>query len=72
MGLMAGRYPHEFGAPYNLPNFGQGIEGYNKLGIPVSEKLMSAILQDAGYFTGAIGKWHLGHEAKFHPQRAWL
>ena len=28
MGLMSGRYPHMFGAPYNLPNSGKGIEEY--------------------------------------------
>ena len=69
MGLLAGRYPHAFGAPYNLPNPGQGIEEYENEGIPVSETLMSAVLQGAGYRTGAIGKWHLGHTAPFHPNR---
>ena len=67
MGLMAGRYPHEFGAPFNLPNSGLGIEAYNREGIAVEEVLMSTALQDAGYFTGAIGKWHMGWESQFHP-----
>lgn len=69
MGLMTGRYPHSFGAPYNLPNSGLGIEDYNQKGIPVSEKLVSKMLQEAGYFTGAIGKWHLGIEPNAHPNR---
>lgn len=67
MGLMAGRYPHEFGAPFNLPNSGLGIESYNQEGIDVNEVLISTVLQDAGYFTGAIGKWHMGWEPQFHP-----
>ena len=64
---MSGRYPHEFGAPFNLPNIGMGIEEYNKEGIPVSETLISKVLQNAGYYTGAVGKWHMGEERKFHP-----
>lgn len=67
MGLMAGRYPHEFGAPFNLPNSGLGIEAYNREGIDVNEVLISTALQDAGYYTGAIGKWHMGWEPQFHP-----
>ncbi len=67
MGLMAGRYPHEFGAPYNLPNAGLGIEEYNHQGIPVEETLISTVLQDAGYYTGVMGKWHLGIDPPFHP-----
>ncbi len=67
MGLMSGRYPHTYGAPFNLPNSGQGIEEYNKEGIPVSETLISTVLQDASYYTGAIGKWHMGITQPFHP-----
>jgi arylsulfatase B len=67
MGMMAGRYPHTFGAPYNLPNSGMGIEEFNKEGIPTSETMISTVLREAGYFTGAIGKWHLGIAAEYHP-----
>lgn len=66
---MAGRYPHSFRAPFNLPNSGLGIEDYNRQGIDVNEKLISTVLQDAGYFTGAVGKWHLGIESQFHPNK---
>ena len=62
-GLMTGRYPHNFGAQFNLPS-----EGSN-LGVPRSEIFISKVLQDAGYFTGAIGKWHLGEAPEFHPNR---
>lgn len=69
MGLMTGRYPHTFGAPFNLPNSGLGIEDFNQRGIPVEENLVSTVLQNAGYFTGAIGKWHLGIQPEHHPNR---
>ena len=67
MGLMAGRYPHTFGAPFNLPNSDHGIKEYNKEGVPTGETLISTVLQNAGYYTGAIGKWHMGIEQPFHP-----
>lgn len=67
MGLMSGRYPHTFGAPFNLPNSGQGIEEYNAHGIDVDEQLISTTLNKAGYFTGAIGKWHMGIKQPYHP-----
>ena len=62
-GLMTGRYPHKIGAQFNLPS-----EGSN-LGVPRSEVFISKVLQDAGYFTGAIGKWHLGEAPEFHPNQ---
>ena len=62
MGLITGRYPHEFGGQYNLADVSSITEG-----IPVNEPLMSNMLKDAGYRTGLVGKWHLGKEAQFHP-----
>tara|TARA_B110000305_G_scaffold206388_1_gene237199 strand:- start:107 stop:1594 length:1488 start_codon:yes stop_codon:yes gene_type:complete len=67
MSMMAGRYSHKFGGPFNLPNPGLGIAEYNAKGIPESETLMSTTLQRAGYFTGAVGKWHMGINPEFHP-----
>ncbi|MDF7825389.1 sulfatase-like hydrolase/transferase [Pontiellaceae bacterium B12227] len=67
MGLLSGRYPHTFGGQFNLPPVHAGIEEYNKLGIPENETLISTVLQDAGYFTGIIGKWHLGEDPQYHP-----
>lgn len=67
MGLMSGRYPHDIGAPFNLPAASNGIAKYNAQGIDVNETLMSTVLQEAGYFTGAIGKWHMGIKPQFHP-----
>lgn len=67
MGLMTGRYPHDFGGPFNLPNGNRRMAEANRKGVPVGEKLISTMLQEAGYFTGAIGKWHMGTEQAFHP-----
>ncbi len=67
MGLFTGRYPHTFGTPFNLPNSGLGIEEYNRQGVPVDETLISTVLQGAGYYTGAVGKWHMGIDTPYHP-----
>ncbi len=32
MGLMSGRYPHVFGARFNLPNVNKGLEAYDDKG----------------------------------------
>lgn len=63
--LITGRYPHKIGTPYNLPANSETIGK----GVPVSEKFLSKELQDAGYYTGAIGKWHLGATEQFHPNK---
>ena len=67
MGMMTGRYPHRFGAPYNLPNTGHGIERFNHKGIPTTETTLGTMLQNAGYYTGAVGKWHMGYDQDFYP-----
>ncbi|MEQ8211564.1 MAG: sulfatase-like hydrolase/transferase [Lacipirellulaceae bacterium] len=69
MGMMTGRYPHEFGAPYNLPGNGKGTDADYRQGIDVREKLISRVLQEAGYFTGAVGKWHMGVMPEYHPNQ---
>ena len=67
MGLMTGRYPHAFGSPFNLPETGDGNQEYYNQGIDVDETLISTVLQRAGYYTGAMGKWHMGTAPQFHP-----
>lgn len=62
MGLITGRYPHEFGGQFNLADQASVTEG-----IPVNQRMMSNMLQDAGYRTGLVGKWHLGDESQYHP-----
>lgn len=63
--LLTGRYPQNIGTPYNLRD-----EGFKSdLGVPLSETFMSNALQDAGYFTAAIGKWHAGDAERFRPNK---
>lgn len=59
--LLTGRYPHKIGAQFNLP-----VDG-STVGIDTSETFISKALQQAGYHTGAIGKWHLGEESPYQP-----
>lgn len=40
-----------------------------KFGINSQEVLLSEILKSKGYATGAVGKWHLGHQPKFLPKQ---
>ncbi|WPR72988.1 sulfatase-like hydrolase/transferase [Flavobacterium sp. NG2] len=63
--LMTGRYPHQIGAPYNLSDNGRVTD----LGVPVNEIYMSNMLQGAGYYTSIVGKWHLGDNPQFRPNK---
>jgi len=63
--LMTGRYPHMIGTQYNLP---ANSETMGK-GVPVEESFISNEMQNAGYYTGIVGKWHLGATAQYHPNK---
>ncbi|XP_049861527.1 arylsulfatase B-like [Schistocerca gregaria] len=55
--LMTGKYPIRTGMQ------GHVIWGTEPRGLP-SGKILPQYLQDLGYVTRAIGKWHLGHHVK--------
>ena len=75
--LLTGRYPHRVGGlecAIGLGNVGRyddttRLRRTNDLGLPVGEVSLARRLKDAGYATALSGKWHLGYEPMFAPNR---
>lgn len=64
-GLMTGRYQQRFGHEFNP---GPATDRTPGIGLPRSETTFADRMQAAGYKTGIVGKWHLGHtDDEFHP-----
>ncbi|WP_437224008.1 sulfatase [Planctomicrobium sp. SH661] len=64
-GMLTGRYQQRYGHEFNsgpppIPDV---------FGLPVEEKTIADRLQELGYATSIIGKWHLGSAPHFLPQR---
>ena len=76
-GFMTGRYQHRVGGlecAIGVGNVGRyddaiRLANAHQLGLPVSETSIARMLKDAGYVTGMAGKWHLGYEPAFSPNR---
>ena len=65
-GLLTGRTPTRFGYEFN-PIGARNEEPES--GLPAAQITIAEALQNAGYTTGVIGKWHQGGHAKYHPFR---
>jgi arylsulfatase A-like enzyme len=59
-GLMTGCYPNRIG-------FSGALMPWSEVGISAEETTIAEMLKTKGYYSGAIGKWHLGHHKKFLP-----
>jgi arylsulfatase A-like enzyme len=60
--LLTGRYPMRYGLQVDV------IRPWEKRGLPLDERMLSTALQEAGYTTAIVGKWHLGqYERAYLP-----
>ncbi|WP_243748801.1 sulfatase family protein [Pseudomaricurvus alcaniphilus] len=62
-GLLTGRYQARFGMEINAAH--SPDDPY--MGLPVDQKTFATRLQQVGYRTAVVGKWHLGSHPNFHP-----
>jgi arylsulfatase A len=60
--LLTGRYPVRTGVVNVLMSDA-------KTGLSASETTLPKVLKDSGYQTGCFGKWHLGSQPEFLPER---
>lgn len=62
-GLLTGRYQARFGMEINPSYSPFDLH----MGLPLNEPTFAKRLQEVGYRTGIIGKWHMGAAPPFHP-----
>jgi arylsulfatase A len=78
--FLTGCYPARVGMGDDLVNqpgygnvvtksFVKVIHSGSKLGLNPEETIIPEVLREVGYFSGMIGKWHLGDAPEFNPVR---
>lgn len=68
--LITGRYPLRNGLwknPLPAEDPAGGNAQSDAIGLALSELTLAQLCRAAGYHTGLIGKWHLGHQKQFLP-----
>ncbi len=66
--LMTGRFPPRNGLISNpCPKTDPLVKNADDVGLPVSEMTLAQLFRAAGFRTGMVGKWHLGHQPHFLP-----
>lgn len=61
-GVLTGTYPNRIG-------FAGALDHMSKMGLNPDEQTIPELLKSKGYKTAAYGKWHLGHQPEFLPQK---
>ena len=64
-GLMTGRYQQRCGITEVITAAGTRDNGLD----PATQTTFAKQLKQAGYATGIFGKWHLGYQTKFNPDK---
>ncbi len=67
--LLTGRYQYHFRGAADEPLHGPNAQRSTH-GLPPSHPTIPSILRKSGYQTALIGKWHLGNEPHFGPQKS--
>lgn len=62
--FLTGLYPTRMGITDYI-----GLDALAGAGLPPETATWPEVLQEHGYATALIGKWHLGHQPQFHPTR---
>jgi arylsulfatase A-like enzyme len=61
---MTGRYPIRYGLQVSV------IKPWEQFGLSLDERILPAVLKEAGYETAIVGKWHLGfYKPDYLPTR---